>query len=109
MAKILYASMAFTMEDDCVSFLENQQAMAMVNSAAPASLAIKTPSGSVSAVPSKTPATEAGTTARAKPVSASMIAVAVRSDFIWIKVNSAGFEKQTILEFPAGGAAFLCA
>jgi hypothetical protein len=38
-----------------------------------------------------------------------MIAVAVRSDFIWFKVNSAGSEKQTILEFPAGGAAYLYA
>jgi hypothetical protein len=109
MAKTLYASMALTMEDDCVSFLENQQAIAMVNNAAPASLATKTPPGSVSAVPSNPSATEAGTIARAKPVSASMIAVAVRSDFIWIKVNSAGFEKQTNLEFSAGGAAFLCA
>jgi hypothetical protein len=109
MAKTLYASMALTIAEECVSFLENQQAMAMVNSAAPASLATKTPPGSVSDVPSKPSTTEAGTIARAKPVSASMIAVAVRSDFIWFKVNSAGFEKQTNLEFSAGGAAFLCA
>jgi hypothetical protein len=73
--------------------------MAMVNSAAPASLATNTPPGSVSTVPSKTPATVAGTIARAKPVSASMTAVAVRSDFIWFKVNSMGLEKQTILQF----------
>jgi hypothetical protein len=109
MANTLYASIALTMADECVSFLENQQAMAMDNRAAPASLATKTPPGSVSAVPSNPSATEAGTIARAKPVSASMIAVAVRSDFIWFKVNSAGFEKQTILEFPAGGATFLSA
>jgi hypothetical protein len=36
-----------------------------------------------------------------------MIAVAVRSDFIWIKVNSMGFEKQTILHFLERGHALL--
>jgi hypothetical protein len=82
MAKTLYASIALTMENDCISFLENQQAIAMVNSAAPASLAIKTPPGSVSDVPSKLSVTEAGIIARTKLVSASMIAVAVRNDFI---------------------------
>jgi hypothetical protein len=81
--------------------------MPMVNNAAPASLATKTPPGSVSAVPSNPSPTEAGTIARAKPVSASMIAVAVRSDFIWIKVNSMGFEKQTILHFLERGHALL--
>ena len=78
--------MTLTMTEDRVSFLESQQAIAIVIKAPPASLPIKIAPGSVSGVPSNMVTTEEGMIASANPVTPSSSAVTVKNDFIVFEV-----------------------
>ena len=86
MVKILYPSMALAMTEDWVSLLESQHAIAIVISAAPASLPIKIALVSVSEVPSNMETSKEGTIARANPVTPSISPVIVNNNFILFEV-----------------------
>ena len=86
MEKTLYASMALTMTEDWELFLDSQHAIAIVINTAPASLAIRIATGSVSEVPSNTETIKEGTMASAIPVTPSTKAMIVSNDFILFEV-----------------------
>jgi len=79
--KILYPTMALTMIEDWL-VLDSQQATAIENKAAPASLPIRIEDGSVSEVPNKTDTSTEGAKANARPVTPSIKLVIVSKDFI---------------------------
>ena len=66
--------------------LESQHAIAIVINAAPASLVIKIALISVSEVPSNIETTQEGIMASANPVTPSISAVIVNTDFIFLEV-----------------------